>query len=141
VVTSYIMVLHSIPVDTVEDGQTHLAPVRLRTGSASEGPGMLSSSHRLGFAILPAQSSAVSGHLSSSPEVWGTVLSDKSEEMFRFLLGVQGDHLHALGLTVLSATIPVKVVSMISPGQKITLSLPLVISLRLGGNWKSFGSS
>jgi len=135
------MVLHTISVDAVEDGQADLAPIRLWSCSASKGPRMLTSGHSLGLAILPGQGPAVAGQFTSSPEVGSSVLSNKSQEVFGLLLGVQADHLHALGFAVLSATIPVKVVSVVSPGQVVALSLPLVISLWLGCDRQSFGSS
>ena len=95
---------------------------------------MLPPGDALSLPVLPGESPGVPGDLTAGPEVGSPVRGHQSEEVLGLLLGVQGDHLHALGLAVLSATIPVKVVSMISPGQKVTLSLPLVISLWLGGH-------
>ena len=44
---------NDIPVNTVENSKTYFSSIRLRTSSASEGPGVLSSSDRLSFTILP----------------------------------------------------------------------------------------
>ena len=43
----------NVPVHTVENSKTYFSSIRLWTSSASEGPGMLSSSDRLSLTILP----------------------------------------------------------------------------------------
>lgn len=126
------MVLHSVPVNTVEDGKTNLSPVRLRSSPASEGPRVLTPGDALSLAILPGESPAVSGDLAARPEVGSTVSGHQAEEVFRLLLGVQGDQLHALRLAVLHSPPPVEVVPVVAPGEKVALALPLIVPLGPG---------
>lgn len=72
-VTGHIVVFHSVPVDTVEDGETDLPPVRLRSGAAGEGPGVLAPGDPLGLPVLPGEAPAVPGDLAASPEVGSSV--------------------------------------------------------------------
>ena len=44
------------PVDTVEDGETDLSPVRLRSGAAGERPGVLSPGDTLRLPVLRRKS-------------------------------------------------------------------------------------
>jgi len=73
VVTGHIVVFHSVPVDTVEDCETDLAPVRLWSGAASEGPGVLAPGDPLGLPVLPGEGPAVPRDLAASPEVGSSV--------------------------------------------------------------------
>jgi len=67
------VILDSVPVDTVEDGETDLSPVRLGPGAAGERPGVLAPGDPLRLPVLPGEAAAVPGDLPASPEVRGSV--------------------------------------------------------------------
>lgn len=133
---SNIVVLHSVPVDTVENGQTRLPSIRLRSSPTGEGPWVLSPPDGFLFPVKPGEGAAVPGHLTTGPEVFCPLSSNQLQEVLRLLLGVETDQLHALALTVSLATVPIKVVPASSPGEEEPLPIPPIVTLggRIGGD-------
>merc|ERR1719410_826191 len=139
VVTRDVVILDSVPVDVVEDGEADLPAVGLWPGAAGEGPGVLPAPHRLRLAVLPAEGAAVAGDAATRPEVGGAVPAHQPQEVLGLLLGVQRHELHAPGAAVGHAARPVEVVAVLAPRQQVVLALPLVVTLRPGAGLDSLG--
>merc|ERR1719410_2408438 len=139
VLTRDVVILDSVPVDVVEDGEADLPAVGLWPGAAGEGPGVLPAPHRLRLAVLPAEGAAVAGDAPARPEVGGAVPPHQPQEVLGLLLGVQRHEPHAPGAAVGHAARPVEVVAVLAPRQQVVLALPLVVTLGPGAGLDSLG--